>query len=161
MMAMDLQRYERPEWNFALNVPAHWSAAAPDKTNSPYELMRFVSRGDGVLAIVFREPCNALRPRSLEQHAEQRQRILAPRGFRGVSAGAAEVKAGPAWRLDLEKDAVGGVWSCRYYFVEEGPWLYRLGFGTNDKKRMFPVFEKVADSFEILAPEAAHPWLRN
>lgn len=128
--------------------------------NSPYERIRFVSHEAGKhVLIVFRETYNPLR--SPKQCAEQRQQVLARVGFGGFADSPATIQSKPAWRLDLEKLENWGLWSCRYYFAAEGLLLYRLGFGTSDKAGMFPVFDRVAQSFAILAKAAKRAWCRN
>jgi len=153
MNTTDMHRYERPEWNFALDVPRCWNAAPPVRSNSRYELIRFVSCEQGKhLLIVFRQGYNPLW--SLTQYAEQKERVLARIGFGGFAGSPATLQSRPSWRLDLEKPEAWRVWSCRYYFIAEGLLLFRLGFGTSDKSGMFPVFERVAQSFAILSGSA-------
>ena len=149
MNTTDLKHYESPEWNFALDVPMCWNTAPAVPANSPYELIRFVSHEDGNhLTIIFREPFDP--KRSLKQHAEQRQQILAQNGYGGFAGGEATIQSKPAWRLDFDRPGVWGIWSRRYYFVAEKALLYRVGFGTSDKAGMFRVFDRVAKSFKII-----------
>jgi hypothetical protein len=154
MNTNETTHYENPEWNFALDVPAHWHTAPPVPANSPYEVIRFVSRErvrSNFLTIVFRETLVFLEGReliwSLKWHAEQRGQILARNGYTGFAGSEATIRAQPAWRLDFEKAESWGTWNCRYYFIESGGFLYRLGFGTSAKADMFPAFDEVAQTF--------------
>ncbi len=148
MNVTELRHHESPEWGFALDVPARWNTAPPDPANSPHELIRFVSHEDGNhLTIIFREPWQPTW--SLERHAEQRQQILAGAGFGGFVGRAASIQSEPSWRLDFDRPYTWGIWSCRYYFIGKGNFLYRVGFGTSDKAGMFRVFDRVAQSFVI------------
>ena len=153
MNTTDMYHYESPEWNFVLDVPARWHTAPPDPANSPHELIRFVSKGGSFLTIIFRESLVFLEGRelmwSLKWHAEQRADILGRNGYRGFTGAQATIQSRPAWRLDFEKPESWGIWSCRYYFIASGAFLYRVGFGTIDKTGMFPVFDRVAQSFTI------------
>jgi hypothetical protein len=160
MNTADFYHYESPEWSFALDVPKRWNTAPPVAANSPYELIRFVPHKEGKhILIVYREPYNPLG--SLKRSAERRQRILAGVGFGRFADSPATIQSKPAWTLDLEKLENWGLWCCRYYFITEGLLLYRLGFGTSDKAGMFPVFDRVAQSFTVLAKAAKSPWWTN
>jgi hypothetical protein len=154
MNTNETTHYEGPDWNFALDVPAHWQTAPPVPANSPYELIRFVSRqSKNHLTIIFRETLIFLEDRdlmwSLKWHAEQRGQILARNGYKGFTGSQVTIQSRPAWRLDFEKAENWGTWNCRYYFMASGAVLYRVGFGTSDKVGMFPVFDRVAQSFTI------------
>ena len=98
---------------------------------------------------------------SNEHDRYERQRALANVGFAGFSDGTATIQSKSAWRLDLEKHEHWGLWSCRYYFVAKGLLVYRLGFGTTDKTGMFPVFDRIAQSFAMLTEAPTSPWSRN
>ena len=154
MNTSDMYHHESPEWNFVLDVPAGWHTAPPVPANSPYEVICFVSRKSGnFLTIIFRETLIFLEGRelmwSLKWHAEQRGQILGRNGYRGFTGAQATIQSRPAWRLDFEKAESQGIWSCRYYFIASGAFLYRVGFGTSDKAGMFPVFDRVAQSLTI------------
>ena len=149
MNTTDLRHYESPEWKFALDIPKCWITAPPVSANNPYEVIRFISHEGGQhLTIIFREPHDPAR--TLTQQAEKRQEILARHGYGGFVGREAIIKSKPAWRLDFDKPEIWGIWSCRYYFVAQDTLLYRVGFGTSDKASMFPVFDCVAESFEII-----------
>lgn len=154
MNTTDRYHYESPGQNFALDVPARWRTAPPVPANSPYELIRFVpSESGNFLTILFRETLIFLEGRdlrwSLKWHADQRGRILGRNGYRNFSGTPATIQSRLAWRLDFEKAECWGTWSCRYYFITRGSFLYRVGFGTSDKAGMFPIFDRVAQSFTI------------
>ncbi len=160
MDTKDIYHYESREWSFTLDVPKRWNTAPRVPTNSPYELIRFVPHEEGKhILIVYRESYNPLG--SLKRCADQRRRILAGVGFGGFVGRPATIRSKPAWTLDLEKLENWGLWSCRYYFTAEGLLLYRLGFGTSDKAGMLPVFDRIAQSFNILAKGPKSPWWTN
>ena len=146
--------YESPEWDFALDVPAHWHTTPAVPENSPDELIRFHSdEGKNFLTIIFRETLVFVKGRDLEWslkwHAQRRQQLLSPHGYQGFVGTPVTVQSLPGWRLDFEKPGNWGMWYCRYYFTARGGVLYRLGFGTSDKAGMFPIFEEVAQSFTM------------
>jgi hypothetical protein len=160
MDTSELYHYESPEWSFTLDVPKFWSTAPPVPANSPYELIRFVPHREGKhICIVYREPYDPLG--SLKRSADRRRDILAGVGFGGFIDRPATIGAKPAWTLDLEKSESWGLWSCRYYFIAQGLLLYRLGFGTSNKAGMFPVFDRIAQSFRITAKVSKSPWWTN
>ncbi len=93
----EITHYESPEWNFALEVPAHWHTAPPVPANSPYELIRFVSReSKNHLTIIFRETLIFLKGHglmwSLKWHAEQKGQILTRHGYRGFTGSQAIIQ---------------------------------------------------------------------
>jgi hypothetical protein len=56
MKTTEMKHYKSPEWNFALDIPRGWHSMPPQSTNSPNEVMRFVSKENGThVLIVFRE----------------------------------------------------------------------------------------------------------
>ena len=57
MSATEMKHYENSEWHFAIDIPKSWNAFPPVSSNSPYEVVRFLSREDGVHdLIIFRNP---------------------------------------------------------------------------------------------------------
>src|SRR5271170_2469515 len=92
MNTTDLKRYESSKWNFALDIPRSWNSFPPVPTNSPYEVIRFASREDGIhVLIIFREPPD---PRqSLKQHSDQIQQVLAGKGFGNFATAETTIKS--------------------------------------------------------------------
>jgi len=145
-----LTRYASPGGDFALEIPAHWRSSPAVLTNSPHEVIRFSSHEEGIhLLIVFRGP--QLPGQSLEERSAHVQHLLAGKGFVNFSTAEAQIGPWAARTLDFERPQGGGVWSCREYFVTDGEHSYTLGFGTTDRNRMFALFERIAQSFEMLA----------
>jgi hypothetical protein len=60
---VNLKRYISPELNFALDIPERRNRFPPVSTNSPFEVIRFLSCEDGIHGlIVFRWPCDPQQP---------------------------------------------------------------------------------------------------
>ena len=148
MDATDTKQYRSSEWNFALKIPRAWHTMPPVSTNSPNEVMRFVSKEDGThLLIIFRaihEP-----KQTLEDVSKGVQQSLAGKGFRNFAPGKTTVGSREALTLDFDRTQDGGTWSCRQYFVREGTLRYTLGFGTSEKRDV-AFCDRIAKTFEIL-----------
>lgn len=150
MNTTEMKRYKSPEWNFALDIPTRWNSFPPVPTNSPNEVIRFASHEDGThLLIIFRLPHDP--KKSLKEHAEEVQLILASHGFGNFSTAETIIKSRAALMLEFDRPKGDGTWSCREYFVAEGTLGYTLGFGTTNKTGMFELYDRMAKSFEIIA----------
>jgi len=130
-------------------------------SNSPYEVIRFMSVEDGTHAvIVFRMPYDSAV--SLKEYAEGARTSLVSLGFENFAIGKTTIGLRPAVTLDFDKSDMrqfagvglhGGTWSCREYFITDGTMVYVLGFGTSNKDARFELFERMAKSFEILTDQ--------
>ena len=151
MSTTNMKHYESSEWKFALDIPRRWNSFPPPvSTNSPYEVIRFVSREEGThLLIIFRKPHDP--KQSLKDIADQVQQVLASGGFGNFATAETSLGSRAALMLDFDRPQGDGTWSCREYFVVEGTLGYTLGFGTTNKAGMFELYDRVAKSFEILA----------
>jgi hypothetical protein len=150
MNTTDMKQYRSSEWNFALEIPKRWHAMPPQCTNSPNEVMRFVSKENGAhLLIVFREIQES--GQALEAVSDAVQKVLASHGFGNFASGKTVIGARAALTLDFDKSKDGGTWSCRHYFVAEGTLRYILGFGSTKKAEMFEVYDSMAKSFQFQA----------
>lgn len=150
MRATEMKRYKSEEWNFAIDVPKRWNAFPPVSSNSPYEVIRFLSHEDGTnTLIIFRIPYDPAV--SLRKFVEGPRKILADAGFENFVFGEATIGSRPVVTLDFDKPKDGGTWSCREYYIADGTLVYSLGFGTSNKDAMFDLFNRMAKSFEIAA----------
>jgi len=150
MNTTDMKHYKSAEWNFALDIPKRWHAMPPQSANSPFEVMRFMSKEDGThLLIVFREIHDP--KQTLPEVSEAVQKILANHGFGNFVPGNSAIGSRAALTLDFDKQKDGATWSCRHYFVADGTLRYTLGFGTTKKAEMFELYDKMAKTFEFRA----------
>ena len=118
--------------------------------SSPLEVIRFASKEEGNhLVIIFRGPRDPKKP--LKEACDQAQKILAGGGFGNFSTIETTIGTRAVWMLEFDQPKDGGTWSCRAYFVAEGTLHYGLAFGTNNKDRMFELYERMARSFEFSA----------
>ena len=148
MNTTDMKQYRSAEWKFALNIPGRWHSMPPQCTNSPNEVMRFLSKENGThLLIVFREIQD--RKDDLQEVSNAVQKILASHGFGNFSSGKAAVGSRSALTLDFDRAKDHGTWSCRHYFVAQDALRYTLGFGTTNKAGMFELYDRMANSFEF------------
>jgi len=166
MNLTDMKHYKSRDWNFALDIPKRWNSFPAVHINSPYEVIRFASREDGIhVLIIFREPNDPKRP--LNERADRVQKLLASKGFSNFARAEAMIQAKPILMLDfdrphndeslpliLEDDRYVQrpdlLWSCRHYFLAADTLGYTLGFGTTNKGAMFEVFDRMAKTFEII-----------
>jgi hypothetical protein len=175
MTIPEMKRYVSSEWNFALDIPKRWNSFPPVPTNSQYEVIRFRSHEEGIhLLIVFRMPHNPIHERidkvledgkhllidfrmpnnpkkSIHERIDKVKEKLASKGFGNFSTAETTIGSRAAMTLDFDKLQDAGTWSCRHYFITEGTLWYTLGFGTSNKASMFELYDRMAQSFEILA----------
>ena len=150
MNPTEMKRYKSAEWNFTLDIPRRWHAFPPVSSNSPLEVIRFASKEEGNhLVIIFRGPRDPKKP--LKETCDQTQQLLAGKGFGNFSITETTIDTRPALMLEFDRPQHGGTWSCREYFVAEDTLQYTLGFGTNNKDRMFELYDRMARSFDFSA----------
>ena len=175
MNTTDMKRYKSAEWNFALDIPRRWNSFPPVSSNSPLEVIRFASKEDGThLVIIFRGPRDPKQP--LKEVCDQAQRILVKQRFGNFTTTETTIGSRAALLLEFDKPhgegrgrwgrwgrlfgrrrqlwrrgRGGTTWSCREYFLAEGPLQYILGFGTTNKDGMFELYDRMTRSFEFSA----------
>lgn len=142
-------------WNFSLDIPVNWDVFPPVLTNSPFEVIRFVSREDGThMLVVFREPYDP--KRSVETHSQLVEAKLEKLGFSNFVPGKAIIGPQIVATLNFDKPLEDGIWSCRHYFMANSSTLmYVLGFGTTNWNGMSGLFGRMTQSFT--AETAAEP----
>jgi hypothetical protein len=166
MNITDMKRYKSREWNFALDIPKRWNSLPPVPTNSPYEVIRFASREEGIHAlIIFREPSDP--KRTVNERADKVQKLLGSKGFSYFARTETMIQSRPVLMLDFDRPhdeeslplILDGdryvqrpdlVWSCRHYFLAADTLAYTLGFGTTNKAAMLDLFDRMAKTFEII-----------
>lgn len=154
-----MKHYESAEWKFALDVPKRWNAFPPVSSNSPNEVIRFLSNENGTHSlIVLRLPYD---PRqSLATLATASEKILTKLNFGNFVLGETTMGSRKVVTLDFDRPAAdtpgtnGQRWSCRSYYITDGSLLYVLGFGTTDRQAMFALYEKMARTFVSNEPSS-------
>jgi beta-lactamase regulating signal transducer with metallopeptidase domain len=143
----EMRRYKSSEWKFELDVPARWTVMPPVPTNSPSEIIRFVSRENGNHGlIVFRGPYDP--QQSPKAFFDQMQQALAKIGFSNFVSGETTIGSRRVLTLDFERATPeGGLLSCRHYVIIDGTLVYTLGFGTDKREIMFDLYDRMAKSF--------------
>lgn len=145
----EMKRYVSSEWRFALDIPVRWNSFPPLSSNSPFEVIRFMSHEEGVhLLIVFRSPHDS--KKTPKEYSDQIQQVLTKGGFGNFVTGETSIQSRPALTLDFDKPRGNGTWNCRHYFMFDGTLCYTLGFGTDHWAEMIDLYDRVAKSFEIL-----------
>jgi beta-lactamase regulating signal transducer with metallopeptidase domain len=148
--ALETKHYRSDEWGFQLDVPQSWVVMPPVSSNSPGEVIRFLSREEGNHnLIVFRSPFDP--KQRLEVVVRKTQDVLAKGGFSNFVVGETTIGSRRVPTLEFSKLAPDGVtvWSCRHYFIADGPVGYILGFGTTDRDKMFDRYERIAQTFSF------------
>jgi hypothetical protein len=141
-----MNHYKNSEWAFELDIPKSWNRFPPVSSNSPFEIMRFASHENGThLLIVFRNPNNPNAP--LKASVDGTQKVLTKGGFSNFVQSETKIGSKVVMTLDFDKDMDGHPWHCRHYFIADGTLLYVLGFGTTDREAMFPVYDRMAQTF--------------
>jgi serine/threonine protein kinase/signal peptidase I len=146
------KHYKDDQWGYELDLPPGWNPFPPMRSNSPYEVIRFMSHENGKhILIIFRKPHDPAT--SLKHAADWARQYLVKAGFGNFIHGETSIGTKPALMLDFDRPQDRGTWSCREYFISEGTLGYVVGFGTTDKARMFETFDRMAKSFQF-RPEA-------
>ena len=141
-----MKRYTSSEWGFALDVPTRWNSFPPVSTNSPTEVIRFASNEDGKhLLIIFRNPYDPKEDASL--YRDKIQEILSKDGFSNFAHSDAKIGSNVFKVLDADKILNGHLWSVRQFYIVDGTLVHVLGFGTTNRGAMFPLFDKIAETF--------------
>lgn len=147
---VELKHYENTEWHFAMDIPKSWNVFPPVSSNSPYEVIRFESRENGMhnLIIIFRNPSDP--GESREKVAEKTQQVLARGGFGNFVIGQTTIDSKVAATLDFDKTKDNATWSCREYFLAKGTLGYVLGLGSDHRAEMIDLDDRIAKTFRIL-----------
>jgi beta-lactamase regulating signal transducer with metallopeptidase domain len=148
--APEMRHYTNSEWKFELDVPKRWIVMPPVSGNSPFEVLRFMSRENGNHnLIVFRNPVDP--KQSMDVVLEQVQQVLAKAGFSNFVTGETTIGSRKVPTLEYSRLAPDGVttWYCRQYFMFEGPLGFVLGFGTTNRDEKFELYERMAKSFSF------------
>ena len=146
----EMKRYVSSEWRFALDIPARWNSFPAVSSNSPFEVIRFMSHEEGVhILIVFRAPHDP--KKTPKDYSDRIQQVLAKGGFGNFVGGETSIRSRPVLTLDFDRpQEQNGTWSCRHYFIFDGTLCYTLGFGTNQRDATLGLYDRMAKSFEIL-----------
>ena len=151
MNTTDMKQYKSHEGDFTLDIPARWNTFPADPKNSPPpdEVIRFVSHEDGIhLLCISRKPGDP--KQSLKEYRDQMQQRLAAKGFGNFITAETTIGSRKALILDCDISQGDGTWSLRWYYITEGTLIYGLGLGTTNKYGMFELYNRIAQSFEIL-----------
>jgi hypothetical protein len=98
------------------------------------------------MLIIFR---NSHDPQSqLKATLDSAQQILTNGGFSNFVQSETKIGSRVVMTLDFDQDINGhGRWYCRHFYIVDGTHLYVLGFGTEDREAMFPLFDRIAKTF--------------
>jgi hypothetical protein len=148
---MQWQRVEKPDFGYAIHVPAGWEERPPDLRNSPWETARFVEPTDRRhLVIVFRP---LLRPGwTPAEAAAQVRDSLAASGFADFQISDDSVAGRPAALMECRRVDAGRVWALRQYFVVQDGYGLFVGCGSAAPDEDEELFTTVAGLFEVLEP---------
>ncbi len=143
------QRFERPDFGYAIRVPGGWTERRPNLKNSPWETGRYVDPTDHRRSVVvFRQP---IRPgRTAGQVAEVVLPILEGVGFGAFSIEDVPVGGRPGARLNCSREDAGRVWAVREYFVVRDTIAFCVGCGTSIPDEDDPLFARIVDGFDLL-----------
>jgi hypothetical protein len=149
MAEIVMANYRSQEWNFSIDIPERWNKFPPVSTNSPNEVIRFVSHEDGVhCCIVFRMPRNPKQaPRA---YAESIKDVLSKQDFSNFAISDTKLKSGAGLKLDCSRLQEHGLWYVREYFIFHETLIHTLGFGAHRwDDAQTDLFERMAQSFDF------------
>jgi hypothetical protein len=143
------KRIEKPEFDYAVQVPLTWIESAPNLNNSPWETARFGDPADRRCSfIVFRSP--SPRDDSPIHAAESAQMALEASGFVEFRTSDAAVAGRSAARLDCARYDAGRLWAVREYFVVRNSARFCLGLGSSVPDQHAALFDEIVDRFALL-----------
>jgi hypothetical protein len=143
------QRIGKPDFGYAVQVPADWDERPPDLGNSPWETARFGRPADHRhIMIVFRTPNP--RGRGAEEIASEVRPVLEGSGFTDFRIGAALVGGRAAGLLECARHDAGRIWAVREYFVVQDDVRFCLALGSSVPEEAAPVFAEIVERFELL-----------
>jgi hypothetical protein len=149
--SMQWQRVEKPEYGYAVHIPAGWEEREPNLKNSPFETARYVEPGDRRHMVGVFKPFHRA-GRTAAEMADGARSALEQSGYLEFTVAEATLGGVPAVRLECVRRDAGRVWAVREVFAVQGETELCLGFGTAVPDEDDPLFEAIAGRFEILAP---------
>lgn len=146
---MQWQRIEKPDFGYAVQVPASWEEHPPDPKSSPLATASFADPANrGHSLVVFRGmPRPGL---SALEAAERTQATLAAAGYAGFQITQAQVAGRAGARLDCEQHDAGRTHTLREYFVVHNDVRFVLGCRSFTPDEDDALFAAMAERFEIL-----------
>jgi hypothetical protein len=143
------QRIEKPDFGYAVQVPADWDERPPNLKNSPWETARFGQRGDRRRGlIVFRSPNRLVR--EAHEIAENARFSLENAGFADFQITDARLAGRDGALLECAMHDAGRVWAVREYFVVLEDIHFCLGLGSSVPEEDAALFAELAERFEPL-----------
>ena len=154
MSEFELVRVEKPNFGFAMHIPADWREEPPNLNNSPHEVARFYYRGATVKGIVvMRNPKKG--ESSARAWAEETREVLEALGSTKFALTELTITDRPAARLDFEMPQPGALrsnWVTHEYFVV----AYGIGFcfalGSETAEEDSALLDAVALRLEVFEP---------
>lgn len=142
------QRVDKPEFGYAVDVPAGWIERPPNLKNSPWETARFADPDDRRHSvIVFRGP--GWGRRDAVEVAERVRPILEGSGFVDFQIERVDFAGRPGARLDCVRHDAGRVWAVREYFLIREDAHYCLGCGSAVPGEDDELFTAMAARFRL------------
>jgi beta-lactamase regulating signal transducer with metallopeptidase domain len=142
------RHYHNTDWNFGLDVPIGWNRFPPLLSQSPNELMRFVSSEQNVLSI-YRSFFDA--QKGFSSYLAAHEDFLQKKGDANFRAGQATLGSRQVATLEYSRPTADGTgtWSFRQYFLVQGTVLYLLSFATLSgvPDTLIPLQDRMAQSF--------------
>lgn len=156
MSEFELVRVEKPNFGFAMHIPADWREEPPNLNNSPHEVARFYYRGATVKGIVvMRNPKKG--ESSARAWAEETREVLETLGSTNFALTELQIADRPAARLDFEMPQPGAlrsIWVTHEYFVV----AFGIGFcftlGSETPEADETLFGAIAERLEVFEPRS-------
>jgi beta-lactamase regulating signal transducer with metallopeptidase domain len=143
-----LRHYHNTDWNFGLDVPTSWNRFPPLLSQSPNELMRFVSSEQNVVSI-YRSFFDA--QKGFNTYLVAHEDFLQKKGDANFRTGQATLGSRQVVTLEYTRPTADGtgIWSFRQYFLIQGTVLYLLSFATPSSvpDTLIPLQDRIAQSF--------------
>ena len=138
----------KPEYGFALDLPPRWEERPPDPKAAPWQVIRFVERGDARHhGGVSRRPRPEADARRLAEENQDSLRLL---GYDDFTLADTTLAGLPAVRLDAAMTDAGRVWTTRSYHVVSDGIGFSLALGSGMPAADAELFDAIAASFRLL-----------
>jgi hypothetical protein len=154
MSDFELVRVEKPNFGFAMHIPADWREEPPDLNNSPHEVARYYHRGATVKGIVvMRNPKKVdSTPRAW---AEETREVLETLGSNNFALTDLTIGDKRAARLDFDMSQPGAlrsIWVTHEYFVVAFGVGFCFALGSETPEEDAPLLDAVAGQLELFEP---------
>jgi hypothetical protein len=147
-----LQRVMKPQFGFAVSVPADWVERPPDPMRGP-QVARWAGPGEVRRELVVFRLFAGQAGSTPREVAESVISSLQELGFASFEITDGDVAAHPGARLNCVKTTGKRIWSVRQYYAVADDQVLVFGLGTATQNVDADLFDVIASKFECIESE--------